>query len=417
MTEPLLQVRALDVSYGVQHRGRQVRLRALRGVGFEMLPGEALAVIGESGSGKSTLGRALLRLIEVDGGEIRFRGQDLLALRGEALRRMRRHLQMIFQDGLSALDPRMQIGAILGEPLQVFRPELTRAARDAAAGAMLERVGMTASQLARYPHEFSGGQAQRIGIARALIAGPELIVCDEPLSALDVSIKAQIAALLKSAQQELHLALLFIAHDLPAVRSLCDRVLVLYLGRVVEIAPSEALFRSAMHPYTRALGTHAALGLRVPHTLRLCDRALCAGAARVARRGRKPRGLPSRRGIGRHRCAWRLTAAYQPDQTDQHPQDLQRPRGQQAHGLTARKGAVDARRAAQYLRDLRALRLQLPPQRLAPLEQRTLERGAHSLLRSNARSAANSERVTAKLSAPRAARARRRRHASAVPSA
>jgi oligopeptide/dipeptide ABC transporter ATP-binding protein len=253
MTEPLLQVRALDVSYGVQHRGRQVRLRALRGVGFEMLPGEALAVIGESGSGKSTLGRALLRLIEVDGGEIRFRGQDLLALRGEALRRMRRHLQMIFQDGLSALDPRMQIGAILGEPLQVFRPELTRAARDAAAGAMLERVGMTASQLARYPHEFSGGQAQRIGIARALIAGPELIVCDEPLSALDVSIKAQIAALLKSAQQELHLALLFIAHDLPAVRSLCDRVLVLYLGRVVEIAPSEALFRSAMHPYTRAL--------------------------------------------------------------------------------------------------------------------------------------------------------------------
>jgi oligopeptide transport system ATP-binding protein len=253
MTEPLLRVRDLDVSYAVQHGGRQVRLRALRGVSFDLLPGEALAVIGESGSGKSTLGRALLRLIDVDGGEVQFRGQDLLALRGEPLRRMRRHLQMIFQDGLSALDPRMQIGAILGEPLQVFRPELSRAARDAAAGAMLERVGLTAAHLGRYPHEFSGGQAQRIGIARALIAGPELIVCDEPLSALDVSIKAQIAALLKAAQQEMHLALLFIAHDLPAVRALCDRVLVLYLGRVMEIAPTEALFRNAMHPYTRAL--------------------------------------------------------------------------------------------------------------------------------------------------------------------
>ncbi len=253
MSDALLRVRALDVSYAVQQRGRHLRLRALRGVSFELMPGEALAVIGESGSGKSTLGRALLRLIDVDAGEIVFRGQDLLRLRGEALRRMRAHLQMIFQDGLSALDPRMQIGAILGEPLQVFRPELTRAERYAATGAMLERVGLTRAQLARYPHEFSGGQAQRIGIARALIVGPELIVCDEPLSALDVSIKAQIAALLKSAQQETHVALLFIAHDLPAVRQLCDRVLVLYLGRVMEIAPTEALFRTPMHPYTRAL--------------------------------------------------------------------------------------------------------------------------------------------------------------------
>jgi oligopeptide transport system ATP-binding protein len=253
VSAPLLQVRSLEVSYGVQHRGRQVRLRALRSVNFELMPGESLAVIGESGSGKSTLGRALLRLIDVDSGAIRFRGEDLLGLRGQALRRMRAHLQMIFQDGLSALDPRMQIGAILGEPLQVFRPELTRAARDAAAGAMLERVGLNASHLRRYPHEFSGGQAQRIGIARALIADPELIVCDEPLSALDVSIKAQIAALLKTAQQQMHLALLFIAHDLPVVRSLCDRVLVLYLGRVMEIAPSTALFEHAMHPYSRAL--------------------------------------------------------------------------------------------------------------------------------------------------------------------
>ncbi len=251
--EPLLRIRGLDVSYPVTVRGRPVRLRALAGIGFELQPGEALAVIGESGSGKSTLGRALLRLIEVDRGEIRFRGEDLLALRGGKLRAMRRHLQMIFQDGHSALDPRMQIGAILAEPLQVFRPELDAAARTAAAAAMLTRVGLDASHLARYPHEFSGGQAQRIGIARALIAAPELVVCDEPLASLDVSIKAQIAALLQALRREYSLALLFIAHDLPAVRALCDRVLVLYLGRIMEIAPSEALFRNARHPYTRAL--------------------------------------------------------------------------------------------------------------------------------------------------------------------
>jgi oligopeptide/dipeptide ABC transporter ATP-binding protein len=249
----LLSVRALRVSYAVRHRGRAVQLRALENVNFQLRSGEALAVIGESGSGKSTLGRALLRLIAVDSGEVRFRGIDLLSLRGAALRAMRQHLQMIFQDGPSALDPRMQIGAILAEPLQVFRPKLSAAARRDAAAAMLERVGLGAQHLDRYPHEFSGGQAQRIGIARALIVEPELIVCDEPLSALDVSIKAQIAALLKSTQRQMHLALLFIAHDLPAVRDLCDRVLVLYLGRVMEIAACEALFRAPRHPYTRAL--------------------------------------------------------------------------------------------------------------------------------------------------------------------
>jgi len=251
--EPLLRVRQLCVSFMVRAQGRAVRLRALQNLSFELHAGEALAVIGESGSGKSTLARALLRLNTVESGEVRFRGIDLLRLRGAALRSMRRHLQMIFQDGPSALDPRMQIGAILAEPLQVFRPELAPEARRAAAAAMLERVGLSPQHLGRYPHEFSGGQAQRIGIARALIAEPALIVCDEPLSALDVSIKAQIAALLKSAQKQLNLALLFIAHDLPAVRALCDRVLVLYLGRIMEIAPSESLFTAPRHPYTRAL--------------------------------------------------------------------------------------------------------------------------------------------------------------------
>jgi len=250
---PLLSVRSLCVSYAVRDRGRAVRLRALQDLNFELRSGEALAVIGESGSGKSTLARALLRLTAVDSGEVRFRGIDLLALHGAELRSMRRHLQMIFQDGPSALDPRMQIGAILGEPLQVFQPHLDAAQRRAAALAMLERVGLGAEHLGRYPHEFSGGQSQRIGIARALIVEPALIVCDEPLSALDVSIKAQIAALLKSAQRQMHLSLLFIAHDLPAVRALCDRVLVLYLGRVMEIAPCESLFTAPRHPYTRAL--------------------------------------------------------------------------------------------------------------------------------------------------------------------
>ncbi|MGA2562704.1 MAG: oligopeptide/dipeptide ABC transporter ATP-binding protein [Steroidobacteraceae bacterium] len=249
----LLSVRSLHVNYAVRDRGRAVQLHALQNVDFQLRSGEALAVIGESGSGKSTLARALLRLVAVAAGEVRFRGTDLLGLEGAALRSMRRHLQMIFQDGPSALDPRMQIGAILAEPLQVFRPELSGAERRSLAAAMLERVGLRAQHLERYPHEFSGGQAQRIGIARALIVEPELIVCDEPLSALDVSIKAQIAALLKSTQRQMHLALLFIAHDLPAVRELCDRVLVLYLGRTMEIAACEALFRAPRHPYTRAL--------------------------------------------------------------------------------------------------------------------------------------------------------------------
>ena len=250
---PLLQVRDLSVSYGTRHHGRRVRVRALAGVSFELDSGQTLGVVGESGSGKSTLARALLRLIGVDGGRILWRGADLLGLRGHELLVVRGRLQMIFQDGLAALDPRQRIGAALEEPLLVLRPSLTSMQRRERVLAMLDRVGLEPAHLARYPHEFSGGQAQRIGIARALLPAPELVVCDEPLSSLDLATKAQITALLQQLQRELKLALLLIAHDLPAVQKLCERVLVLYLGRVMELAPRESLFRAPRHPYTRAL--------------------------------------------------------------------------------------------------------------------------------------------------------------------
>ena len=248
LAAPLLQVRELRVSYAVRHRGRRVRLRALEALSFDLACGQTLGIVGESGSGKSTLARALLRLTAADAGRVLLRDSDLLSLRGAALQRMRAHVQMIFQDGIAALDPRQRIGSILVEPLQIFRPQWSDAQRRASVLAMLERVGLEAQHLRRFPHEFSGGQAQRVGVARALIVAPELIVCDEPLSSLDVTIKAQITQLLQQLQRELRLSLVFIAHDLPAVQLLCNRVLVLYLGRVMEIAARDALFQAPKHP-------------------------------------------------------------------------------------------------------------------------------------------------------------------------
>jgi oligopeptide transport system ATP-binding protein len=251
MTEPTLVVRELVVRFAVHGSGRW--LRAVDGVSFTLERGETLGVVGESGSGKSTIARALVRLGPAATGAAWFRGANLLDLEGARLRAMREHLQIVFQDPLGSLDPRMRVGAILEEPLREFRPELGRAARRDAALAMLERVGLRAADLQRFPHEFSGGQAQRVGIARALMLKSELLVCDEPISALDVSIKSQIANLLKDLQQELNLSVLFIAHDLAAVRFSCDRILVLYLGRVMEIGSRSALFEAPRHPYTRAL--------------------------------------------------------------------------------------------------------------------------------------------------------------------
>lgn len=250
---PLLSVRQLRLTYRSQHHGRPVNLPAISGVSFDLARGETLGVVGESGSGKSSLARAVLRLAQTQSGSIAFQGMDLLQASGAKLRAMRRHMQLVFQDPLASLDPRMTVGEIIAEPLLAFEPELTRSQRLERVTAMLHEVGLEGDHLLRYPHEFSGGQAQRIAIARALIAGPDLIVCDEPLSALDVSIKSQIGNLLKDLQRERQLSLLFISHDLAMVRFLCDRVLVLYLGRVMEIAPTEALFAGAGHPYTRAL--------------------------------------------------------------------------------------------------------------------------------------------------------------------
>ncbi len=249
MSDAVLRVEALSVRYAVAGRS----LQAVDGVSFRISRAETLGIVGESGSGKSTIAQALLRLVPASGGEVWFRGADLLRLEHQALRAAREHLQIIFQDPLASLDPCMTVGEIIEEPLREHRRGLARAARRERVLSMMERVGLLPAYLNRYPHEFSGGQAQRIGIARALMLEPELLVCDEPLSALDVSIRSQVATLLKDLQGALELAILFIAHDLTAVRYSCDRVLVLYLGRVMELAPRAALFSAPRHPYSAAL--------------------------------------------------------------------------------------------------------------------------------------------------------------------
>jgi len=243
--ESLLEVRGL----GVEYEGRA----AVDEVSFEIAPGEVLGLVGESGSGKSTLARALLRLVPVVRGSVSWRGTDLLRTQGAALRRRRRDLQMVFQDPLASLDPRLTVGETLAEPLEIFEPQLGKQARAQRVAEMLERVGLSPAVAGRYPHEFSGGQCQRIGIARAMMPQPQLLVCDEPVSSLDVSIQGQIVNLLSDLQRDLKTAMLFISHNLAVVRHLSDRVMVMYGGRIVETATREELFAAPLHPYTRAL--------------------------------------------------------------------------------------------------------------------------------------------------------------------
>ena len=243
--QSLLEVRGL----GVEYEGRA----AVDDVSFEIAPGEVLGLVGESGSGKSTLARALLCLVPVVRGTVSWRGTDLLRDKGAALRRRRRDLQMVFQDPLASLDPRMSVGETLAEPLEIFEPQLTKQARAKRVAEMLERVGLSPAVAQRYPHEFSGGQCQRIGIARAMMPQPQLLVCDEPVSSLDVSIQGQIVNLLSDLQRDLKTAMLFISHNLAVVRHLSDRVMVMYGGRIVETATREELFAAPWHPYTRAL--------------------------------------------------------------------------------------------------------------------------------------------------------------------
>jgi oligopeptide transport system ATP-binding protein len=257
VSTPRLSVRDLRVWFRVHSggrlRARYRQLKAVDGISFDLAAGETLGVVGESGCGKSTLARAILLLIRPTGGSVTFLGRDLAALRKRGLRAQRRHMQMVFQDPLASLDPRMSVGSTLGEPLRVFEPGMPRAERAAKVREMMEEVGLLPSAISRYPHEFSGGQCQRIGIARAMILRPKLVICDEPVSALDVSIRSQIINLLMDLQKAFQLSLLFVSHDLSVVRHISHRVMVMYLGRVMEIASREALFSHAQHPYTQAL--------------------------------------------------------------------------------------------------------------------------------------------------------------------
>ncbi|MCK8815801.1 dipeptide ABC transporter ATP-binding protein [Natroniella sulfidigena] len=255
MAEAILEVNNLKKHFPVKgglFNKQQEVVKAVDGLSFNVRKGETLGLVGESGCGKSTTGRVLLRLLNATEGEVLFEGQDIHSLNKKELRSLRREMQMIFQDPYASLNPRMKVGDIIGEPLEIHGlakgREKKRIVKD-----LLDKVGLVPDYISRYPHEFSGGQRQRIGIARALAVDPKVIVCDEPVSALDVSVQAQVINLMKDLQKELELTYIFIAHDLSVVRHISDRVAVMYLGRIVELADKNKLYEDPKHPYTKAL--------------------------------------------------------------------------------------------------------------------------------------------------------------------
>ena len=257
MNDRVLRVQDLAVHFKMREggllRSKTHTLRAVNGVSFDLNAGETLGIVGESGCGKSTLARALLALIKPDRGRVLWLGEDLNKLDEEALRKKRQDLQIVFQDPLAALNPRMTVRDIIAEPLWTFFPRIARVQVDERVRGVMKMVGLLPNQVNRYPHEFSGGQCQRIGIARALVLNPKLVICDEPVSALDVSIQAQIINLLKDLQEKLNLSLVFIAHDLSVVKHISDRVMVMYLGRTMELSSRDNLYKRPLHPYTSAL--------------------------------------------------------------------------------------------------------------------------------------------------------------------
>jgi oligopeptide transport system ATP-binding protein len=256
MAEALLKVKNLKKYFPIRGGlfSREVaRVHAVDDVSFDMRPGETLGLVGESGCGKSTTGRSILRLIEPNSGEVWFENKNVTTLDKRALRQMRKEMQIIFQDPYASLNPRMTVGSIIGEALVIHKLAANRRERENRVVQLLETVGLSADHLRRYPHEFSGGQRQRIGIARALAVSPKLIVADEPVSALDVSVQAQVINLLEDLQKQFGLTYLFIAHDLSVVEHISDRVAVMYLGKIAEIAPGKELYTNPKHPYTEAL--------------------------------------------------------------------------------------------------------------------------------------------------------------------
>jgi len=306
--EPLMSIRDLKVHFDLGggtvfdriSGGSAVKrvVKAVDGVDLDIYPGETLGLVGESGCGKSTLGRAILRLVEPTGGQVIFRGQDLAHLSQRDLRRQRRHLQMIFQDPYASLNPRMTVSEIIAEPIDTFRlskgQERLQRIRE-----LMETVGLSPRFLKRYPHEFSGGQQQRIGIARALAAHPDFIVADEPISALDVSIQAQIMNLLERLQREKNLTYLFISHDLRAIRHVSDRVAVMYLGKLVELADAKTVYNDPLMPYTKALIS----AVPIP------DPKVEATRKRIVLEGDVPSPINPPQGCRFHtRCPWMIPA-------------------------------------------------------------------------------------------------------------